>query len=167
MSEQSEPTFSLSRVFAAPRAKVWRAYTELDELSKWWGPKGFTWLRGTLELKPGGMFHYGMRAPTGQEMWGKFVYREIRKPERIVFTNSFSDASGGTVRAPFNPNWPLEVLNVVTFSEESGKTRLSMTGSPFNPTPAEREAFDAMRTSMDQGFKGTLDQLDEHLAAMG
>ena len=78
MSEQSEPTFSLSRVFAAPRAKVWRAYTELDELSKWWGPKGFTWLRGTLELKPGGMFHYGMRAPTGQEMWGKFVYREIR-----------------------------------------------------------------------------------------
>jgi uncharacterized protein YndB with AHSA1/START domain len=166
MPEHTQPTFNIDRTFDAPRSLVWRAYTEIDELAKWWGPVGFTWLKGTLELKPGGMFHYGMRAPTGQEMWGKFVYYEVKKPERIVFTNSFSDEKGGTVRAPFNPNWPLEVLNTVVFTEQGGKTLLSMTGSPFNATPAEREAFDSMRPSLDQGFKGTLDQLAEHLAKM-
>ena len=164
MTEHTPPTFNLNRTFDAPRALVWKVYTDIDHLSKWWGPAGFTWLRGTLDLKPGGMFHYGMRAPTGQEMWGKFVYREIKAPERIVFTNSFSDDKGGTVRAPFNPNWPLEVLNTVVFSESGGKTTLTMTGSPFNATPAEREAFDSMRASMTQGFTGTLDQLAAHLA---
>lgn len=166
MTEHTQPTFSISRTFDAPRALVWKAYTEIDQLSKWWGPKGFIWIKGTLDFKPGGVFHYGMRAPTGQEMWGKFVYREIMKPERIVFTNSFSDATGGTTRAPFNPNWPLEILNTIVFTETGGKTQLAMTGSPFNATPAEREAFNGMFTSMDQGFKGTLDQLAEHLVAM-
>jgi uncharacterized protein YndB with AHSA1/START domain len=166
MFEHSEPTFTLNRTFDAPRALVWKVYTDIEHLAKWWGPKGFTWLRGTLDLRPGGVFHYGMRAPTGQEMWGKFVYREITAPECIVFTNSFSDEQAATLRAPFNPNWPLEVLNTITFSERGGKTMLAMTGSPFNATQAERDAFDAMRPSLDQGFKGTLDQLAEHLAAM-
>ncbi len=164
MTEHAPPTFSLSRTFDAPRGLVWKVYTDVEHLAKWWGPKGFTWLRGTLDLKLGGVFHYGMRAPTGQQMWGKFVYREIKAPERIVFTNSFSDENGGTVRAPFNPNWPLEVLNTITFTETGGKTVLAMTGSPFNATKAEHDAFESMRPSLDQGFKGTFDQLAEHLA---
>jgi uncharacterized protein YndB with AHSA1/START domain len=160
------PTFTLTRSFDAPRETVWRVYTDIDHLSKWWGPKGFTWIAGTLDLRPGGLFHYGMKAPTGQEMWGKFVYREIEKPNRIVFTNSFSDKDGNTVRAPFAPNWPLEVLNVVAFSEQDGKTTLHMTGSPFNATAEEEAMFESMRPSMDQGFKGTLDQLEEYLASL-
>jgi uncharacterized protein YndB with AHSA1/START domain len=161
-----EPTFTLNRTFDAPRALVWKVYTEVEHLAKWWGPKGFSWLSGTLDLRPGGVFHYGIRGPAGQEMWGKFVYREIAAPERLVFTNSFSDADGGTVRAPFNPNWPLEVLNTITFSESNGKTLLAMSGSPFNATKEERDAFEAMKPSLDQGFKGTLNQLAEHLAAI-
>jgi uncharacterized protein YndB with AHSA1/START domain len=166
MSGHTQPTFELTRTFDAPRALVWQIYTNVEHLSKWWGPKGFTWIRGTLDLRPGGVFHYGMRAPTGQEMWGKFVYRQIKAPERIVFTNSFSDEKGGTTRAPFNPNWPLEVLNTVTFTETGGKTVIDMIGSPFNANAAEREAFESMRPSMNQGFKGTLDQLEEHLATI-
>lgn len=166
MTDHIHPTFNISRTFNAPRVLVWKAYTEIDQLAKWWGPKGFTWIKGTLDLKPGGMFHYGMRAPTGQEMWGKFVYREIHMPDRIVFTNSFSDETGGTTRAPFNPNWPLEVLNTVIFTEEGGKTHLAMTASPFNASAAEREAFDGWHASMNQGFSGTLDQLEEHLGGL-
>ena len=158
------PTFTLSRTFDAPRETVWRVYTEIDHLARWWGPKGFTWITGTLDLRPGGLFHYGMKAPTGQEMWGKFVYREIVKPERIVFTNSFSDKDGNTTRAPFAPNWPLEVLNVIEFVEQGGKTVLNMAGSPFNATAEEEEMFDKMRPSLDAGFKGTLDQLADYLA---
>ncbi|HEY0106233.1 MAG TPA: SRPBCC domain-containing protein [Rhizomicrobium sp.] len=157
------PVFALSRSFDAPRATVWKAYTEIEHLSRWWGPKGFTWLRGTLDLRPGGLFHYGMRAPNGAEMWGKFVYREIVALERIVFVNAFADADGGTIRAPFAPNWPLEVLNTLLFTEHDGRTTLDMTGSPVNATEEERKMFDSMRPSLDQGFKGTLDQLADYL----
>jgi uncharacterized protein YndB with AHSA1/START domain len=45
----------------------------------------------TLDLRPGGVFHYGLRSPNGHDMWGKFVYREIVAPERIVFVVSFAD----------------------------------------------------------------------------
>ena len=78
-------------MFDAPRDLVWKAHSELEGLKHWWGPKGFTWVTGTLDFRPGGMFHYGMRSPNGQEMWGRFVYREIVKPERIVSVSSFSD----------------------------------------------------------------------------
>jgi len=162
----TSPVFSLARSFDAPRALVWQVYTELDHLSRWWGPKGFTWIKGTLDLKPGGLFHYGMRAPTGQEMWGKFVYREIVAPQRISFVTSFSDQDANTVRSPYSPIWPLEVLNTVLFTERGGKTILEMTGTPINATDEEQTFFDTMRPSLDQGFKGTLDQLAEYLASL-
>ncbi len=107
-----------------------------------------------------------MRSPAGQEMWGKFVYREIAAPEKIVFVNSFSDAAGNTTRAPFSPQWPLEILNTVLFSEKDGKTTLAMTGTPVDATDEETKMFESMRPSMDQGFKGTLDQLEAYLAKM-
>ncbi|HEY1961663.1 MAG TPA: SRPBCC domain-containing protein, partial [Rhizomicrobium sp.] len=110
------PEFTIRRTFNASRDAVWKAYSDVDALSKWWGPKGFEWIDGKLDFRPGGIFHYGMRSPTGEEMWGKFVYREIAAPERLVFINSFSDRAGNTVRAPFAEDWPLEVLNVLTFT---------------------------------------------------
>jgi uncharacterized protein YndB with AHSA1/START domain len=58
--------FVISRVFDAPRDLVWKAHSELEGLKHWWGPKGFTWVTGTLDFRPGGMFHYGMRSPNGQ-----------------------------------------------------------------------------------------------------
>ncbi len=156
--------FTISRSFAAPRALVWKVYSELDHLAKWWGPKGFTWLGGTLDFRPGGVFLYAMRGPTGHEMWGKFTYREIVPQEKIVFTNAFSDKDGATVRAPFAANFPLEVLNTVRFSEQDGRTTLSLTGTPFAASDEERAFFRAMFPSMNQGFSATFDQLDEYLA---
>jgi uncharacterized protein YndB with AHSA1/START domain len=164
MTEHTPPILTISRTFAAPRATVFKVYTEIEHLARWWGPAGFTWIGGTLDLRPGGLFHYGMKAPNGAEMWGKFVYREIEAPARVVFTNSFSDKDGNTVRAPFNPDWPLEILNTVLFTEVDGKTRIDMTGSPFNSDAAGRAAFDNFRPSMQQGFSGTFDQLDAYLS---
>ena len=158
------PEFTLSRTFDAPRDKVWKAYSDLNALSKWWGPAGFKWIDGKLDFKPGGIFHYGMRAPTGAEMWGKFVYREIVKPERLAFLTSFSDRAGNTVRAPFAEDWPLEVLNVLSFTELHGLTTVAMRGTPHNTTEAEKKRFEAMKPSMNVGFKGTLDQLEQYLA---
>jgi uncharacterized protein YndB with AHSA1/START domain len=159
--------FVVSRTYDAPRALVWKAWTELERLKKWWGPKGFTMQSCTLDLKPGGRFHYNMRGPAGAamaDMWGKFVYREIVPTERLVFVTSFSDPAGNTVRAPFSADFPLEVLSTVTFEELGDQTKLTMRGVPLNANDAERAFFKTMYPSMQQGWKGTLDQLAEHLA---
>jgi uncharacterized protein YndB with AHSA1/START domain len=156
----------ITRTFDARRALVWKAHSELEHLSKWWGPKGFTWLSGTLDFRPGGVFHYGMRSPKGEEMWGKFVYREIEAQARIVFVNSFSDRAGNITRAPFFADWPLEVLNTLTFVEAGGKTTLTLRGAPLNATEAERKRFESMKPSMNQGFGATYDQLVQHLATL-
>ena len=154
----------ITRVFDAPRALVWKAWTDAESLARWWGPAGFTITVASLDLRPGGVFLYGLRTPDGQEMWGKFVYREVTPPARLVFVSSFADAAGNTVRAPFSADWPLEVLSTVTLAEQDGKTTLTLHGVPINATDAERAAFAAGNDSMQHGWAGTLDQLATHLA---
>src|SRR5438128_5695654 len=100
--------FVITRTFDAPRDKVWKAWTEREQLLQWFGPKGFKMTTAKLDLRPGGTFHYCLSSPDGKEMWGKFVYREIDAPKRIVLVNSFSDAKGGLTRHPMAPAWPLE-----------------------------------------------------------
>ncbi|HTW63871.1 MAG TPA: SRPBCC domain-containing protein [Bryobacteraceae bacterium] len=163
LASMSQPQFEISRTFDAPRDLVWKAFTESKRLMHWWGPRGLSWVSGKLDLRPGGMFHYCMRSPEGQEMWGKFVYREIDAPARLVFVNSFCDAAGDTVRAPFNAQWPLEVLNTVTFSEHAGRTTITVRGGPINAPAEEREVFRNASQSMEQGFSGTFDQLTAYL----
>lgn len=159
-----EIAFALERWFDAPRDLVWEVYTKAEHLAKWWGPPNFDWVKGTIDLKPGGMFHYGMRGPNGQIMWGKFVYREIVRPERLVFVNAFSDEQGGTTPNPWMPDWVLETLNTVTFREETGGTLISMRGEPLDATETQRQMFKGAKAQMRAGFKGTLDKLDAYLA---
>src|SRR5215468_4023862 len=92
--------FTINRTFAAPREKVWRAWTDADSLARWWGPKGCTLRVLKLDLRPGGVFHYAMAFQPGHEMFGRFIFREIDAPERLAFVVSFSDAEGGITRAP-------------------------------------------------------------------
>lgn len=155
--------FVITRVFDAPRERVWTAWSEAERLAKWWGPKGCTIGVRKLDFRPGGVFHYSMQFNEGT-MWGRFVYREIAAPERLVFVNSFSDENGGITRAPFSPTWPLEVLNIVTFTERDGKTTLTLRGGPIDPTDEERRTYEGFFDSMQQGFGGTFDQLDAYLA---
>lgn len=164
ITDDDNPEFTVTRVFNASREAVWKAHSELDCLSKWWGPQGLEWIGGTLDFRPGGVFHYGMRTPNGQEMWGKFTYREIAAPERIVFVNSFSDRDGNTVRAPFAEDFPLEILNVLTLTESDGRTTLALRGSPLNATPAEKKRYAAMKPSMNGGFNATYNHLEQYLA---
>jgi uncharacterized protein YndB with AHSA1/START domain len=77
---------------------------------------------------------------------------------------SFSDEEGGVTRHPMHESWPLEILSTVTFAEHGGKTTLTIRWSPHSATETERNAFEAGRESMQQGWTGTLDQLSEYLA---
>jgi uncharacterized protein YndB with AHSA1/START domain len=156
--------FIISRVFDAPRELVWKAFTEPEHMKQWWGPKGFRVQAAKMDFRPGGSYHYCMRSPDGHDMWGKFAYREITPPERIVFINSFSDEAGGATRHPMSPNWPLEMLSIFTFSEHQGKTTLTIQWSPYNATEVERKTFEDGRQGMHQGWSGTFEQLENHLA---
>lgn len=155
--------FVISRAFAAPRDLVFRAWTESDHLVHWWGPKGVTIFSCTNDFRPGGTMHYGMRTPEGTEMWGRWVYREIVPPERLVFLNSFSDPEGGLARPPFDEEWPLQMLSTITFDEQEGGTRVTVRWSPYEATDAERSTFAAGHESMRGGWSGTFDQLAEYL----
>ena len=117
-----------------------------------------------MDLRPGGIFHYSFQMPGGPVLWGRFVYREIVAPERLVFVSSFSDENGGLTPPPFIPTWPLEILNTITFAEELGKTTLTLLASPINATPEELKTFREGMRSLERGFAGTLDQLAAYLA---
>ncbi len=164
METQSEHEFVLTRVFDAPRELIWKAFTDPEHMKHWWGPKGFTVRITKMDFRPGGTYHYCMRSPDGRDMWGKFVYREIVAPERIVFINSFSDEKGGLTRHPMSPTWPLEMLSTFTFAENDGKTTFTIKWAPHNATETERKTFDDGRKGMQQGWGGTLDQLADYLA---
>lgn len=163
-TQSPEREFTVTRTFNAPRDLVWKAYTEADRLMQWWGPQGVTMRVAKMDLRPGGRFHYCYQMPDGNEMWGVFDYREVVAPERLVFTNAFSDAEGTIVRAPFSAEWPLELLNTQTLAEHEGKTTITVSAVPYKATAAERKTFESAFASLQQGIKGTMDQLEEYLA---
>ena len=157
--------FIISRVFDAPRDRVWQAWTEVDRLKQWWGPKGFVVTQLKLDLRPGGTMHYRLRMPDGKDMWGRFIYREIVKPERLVWINSFSDKDGGLSVHPMAPTWPREMHTTVRFEDLGGKTRITVEWLPVEgSTDLERKTFEEGRDSMKMGWTGTMEQFEAYLA---
>jgi uncharacterized protein YndB with AHSA1/START domain len=157
--------FTIAREFDASRETLWACITEPERMRQWWGPKGCKVVAANMDLRPGGIYHYGLEMPNGQTMWGKFVFREIAAPERIEFINSFSDESAGTTRHPLVPTWPLQLLSTFTLESAGAKTRFTVRWSPYEATQEERDVFDSaeMRVSMSNGWGGTLDQLEAYL----
>ncbi|MDB6113273.1 MAG: hypothetical protein JWQ62_218 [Lacunisphaera sp.] len=163
-SMQSKP-FIISREFDAPRALMWKVWTEREHFTNWFGPKGVTVSVAKFDLRPGGMIHYSMTSPDGKEMWGKAVYREILPPEKLVWINSFSDQDAGVTRHPLTTDrWPLQLLTVITFAEKAGKTTVTVNWLPYESDADERAVFDRNRDSMTKGWGGTLEQLAAFLA---
>ena len=161
----TEP-FVISRVFDAPRELVFKAFTDPEHMKHWWGPKGFKVIKSAMDLRPGGMYHYGLESPDGMKMFGRFIYREISAPESIVLVSSFSDEHGGITRHPMSPTWPREMLSRFDFEDIGvGKTKLTVSWTPINESDEERETFEKGRPSMTQGWGGTLEQLEAYLAS--
>lgn len=159
--------FVISRVLDAPRDLVWQCFTDPARMKEWWGPKDVKVVKSDMDLRVGGIYHYGMQQPDGSMMWGRQVYREITPPERLVFISSFSDEAGGLDRHPLAPTWPLEMYSIYTFEKmPDGKTRFTVTWLPHNATDSERAAFDAGHASMTGGWSGTLDKLQNYLPAL-
>jgi uncharacterized protein YndB with AHSA1/START domain len=101
------PEIEITRVFDAPRERVWQAWTEPDQLVRWWGKRGWTAQRASLEMdvRPGGGFRVvTISDADGREMVSEGVYREVVPPERLSFgdaTVTFTDLGDGRTRMDF------------------------------------------------------------------
>ncbi|HEY0455949.1 MAG TPA: SRPBCC domain-containing protein [Verrucomicrobiae bacterium] len=158
--------FVLSRTFNTSRERLWKAWTERDHLMQWFGPKGFTMPLAKMDFRPSGSFLYCLTSPDGKEMWGKFSYREIVAPEKMVFINSFSNKEGGITRHPFSATWPLETLSKISFTEKAGQSTVTVEWVPLNASEEERETFDGAHDGMRAGWSGTFEQLAAYLAKL-
>jgi uncharacterized protein YndB with AHSA1/START domain len=156
--------FVIERELAAPRDLVWTAWTEREHFVQWFGPKGWDIFSATMDFRPGGELLYGMRAPGGGEMWGKWIFREIAAPENIVLASSFADAEGTICRPPFPGAWPLQMLTKIVFEDRGEKTLVRLQCLPLNASSEERATFNAMRGSFTEGWTGTFEKLDVFLA---
>lgn len=163
-NKTASKAFIISRVLNAPRDLVWKSFTDPERMKQWWGPKDVKVCASKMDLRVGGTYHYGMETPDGKVMWGKFIYREITAPERLVLVDSFSDEAGGLGRHPLAPQWPQQMLSIFTFEEQpGGKTKFTVHWSPYEATAEEQEVFDNSHDSMTMGWTGTLERLEAHL----
>ncbi len=164
MTEQSKaPTTSegalvIERIFDAPRELVWKAWTDPEQVMRWWGPKGYTSPACRIDFRVGGTYLFCMRSPEGQDIWSTGVYREIVPMERFVCTSSFGDEHGNVVPAShygMSADFPLEMLGTVTFEELDGKTKMTLRHAGL---PGE------IRDGAQQGWNESFDKLAESLA---
>jgi uncharacterized protein YndB with AHSA1/START domain len=148
----------ITRIFAAPRELVFKAWTDPALMMRWWGPKDFTAPVCKIDLRVGGVYHFCMQAPDGQQFWSTGVYQEVTPPERLVYTDSFADEQGNVVPAShygMPGEWPLEQLTTVTFEPQEGKTKLTLrqTGIPAGEmgemtAAGWNESFDKLAESL-------------------
>lgn len=156
----AERDIVIVRLFDAPPQQVFQAWTDPARLMRWWAPKGCTTPFCTVDLRPGGKFHFCMRLPEGRDIWGLGVYREIVAPERIVYTDSFADAAGNPVPPAhygMSAAIPAEALVTVTFAAHGQKTQVTL-----------RHAFPQLaevRAATEQGWSEMLQRLADDLAA--
>lgn len=141
--------FVVEREFAAPRALMFQVFTRPEHLKRWWAPQPFTIPVCTIDLRPGGIWHYCMRSPENQDHWARSVYREIVPPEKLVYTSTLSDEHANAVAG-----LP-EHLTTVVFAEEAGKTKV-VARIQFTSAAALKVAIDM---GMWQGMNMTWDYL--------
>src|ERR1700684_3805628 len=97
-TDTSERELVIPRIFDAPRALVFKAWTDPEMQLQWMGPRGFTGKILTSAKGVGDAYRYYMRDPQGGDHWQQGVVREMREPERLVFTMAWANAEGQATR---------------------------------------------------------------------
>ena len=157
--------FVLTRTFDAPRNLVWEAMTDAEHLKHWFGPTGQL-SYASVDLRPNGVFLYGIAAPDGSVMRAKRTFTEIVPQEKFVTIASYCDEAENVTRHPMSPTWPLEMLIATMLTEKDGKTHMALDWRAHNATPEEQATFDASHVMLHQGWTRAFDNLDAHLKTM-
>jgi len=150
---QSEREIVLTRVVDAPRSLVWRIWTDPGEVTRWWGPTGFTTHTQEMDVRPGGRWRFVMRGPDGREYQNLITYLEVEAPARMVYRH------GGEKGLE-----PVSFETIVTL-EELGPTRTRVTLHSIFPS-AKARAFVVREYNAIEGGKQTLARLAEHATTL-
>jgi len=152
---EDSKTLVITRVLNAPRALVWKMFSDPYHLAQWWGPKGFTNRVEKLDFRTGGSWLHVMIGPDGREYPTDNVILEVREPELIAYRNAPADPK------LFGDNPPPGFTKTLTFEEADGKTTLTLVCT-FD-TEQHREAV--IRRGFVLGTNESFDKLEAHLAA--
>ena len=145
------PAFELelTRTIDAPRARVYEAWTDPQQMAQWFAPKPFALIVRAMDVRSGGRFSMAMRAPDGTEHAFSGVYRELVPPAKLSWTGEFA-------------NGPADQLStVVTFEAQGQQTKVHARQTFRVMTPETEYAAQGAR----QGWTMTLDQLAAFCAA--
>jgi len=115
MTDNSAREIRISRLFDAPRALVYQAWTRPEHVVHWWGPNGFRNTIHEMQVAPGGVWRFIMHGPDGRDYPNRVLFREVVPNERLVYHHC-EDV----------PRPSIEFEVTVIFSDEAGKTRLDM-----------------------------------------
>lgn len=142
---------TLKRTFDAPRELVFKAWTDPNLISKWWGPTDFTTPISEVEARQGGKLYIVMHGPKGSDfdidLPMRGVYQEFDPPRKLVFTNEALHDEKGTPQ--------LSTLCTVTFAEAGGKTEMTLHIVLVKVSPAAASAW----AGAEMGWNQTLDRL--------
>jgi uncharacterized protein YndB with AHSA1/START domain len=151
----------VTRRFDAPLEQVWQAWSEPEQVRRWWGPMGFTCPVADMDFREGGSSLVCMRSPDGQEFYNRWTYEQIAPMERIEFVLSHADASGARVdpaEVGLPPGIPQDVRHVVTFrTTDAGQTEMTVTEYGYEPG----FIFDLSKAGLEQ----CLDKMAASLSA--
>jgi uncharacterized protein YndB with AHSA1/START domain len=146
----SDREIVMTRVFDAPRDLVFEAHTSCEHMSKWWGPRRYQNSSCEIDFRPGGAWRMVHRSSDGQEFGFHGEFREIVRPERIVWTFEFEGMPGHVS------------VDTLTLEEHDGKTTLTAT-SVFD-TVEDRDGM--LQSGMQEGAAETWDRLAEYLEVL-
>jgi uncharacterized protein YndB with AHSA1/START domain len=141
----------ISRVLAAPRELIWQAMTDPQHITHWWGPRGFSTTTEIMDVRPGGEWKHVMHGPDGADYPNHSIFKEVVKPERLVFANGGHKKDGPGIS--FVATWTFETV-------VPGKTKVTI--RMVFPTPAERD-FVVKEFGAIEGGQQTLERLGEYL----
>jgi len=152
----------VTRVFDAPAEQVWKAWSDSEQVMRWWGPTGFTSPSAEMDFREGGTSLVCMRAPKeygGQDMYNTWAYQKIVPMQRIEFIQNFADKDGNKLdpaKMGIPPGVPHEVRHMITFKALDGN-RTEMTVTEYGYT--SDQAHDLSKAGMEQ----CLDKMAESL----
>ncbi|MGB5812341.1 MAG: SRPBCC domain-containing protein [Polyangiales bacterium] len=152
-AEQGMTEFVLERVYAAPQAMVWRAWTEPDLLTRWYRPNP-NCQTAVLEhdLRPGGVMRYEMRFGDTQAHHERWEFDLIEPTERLRWKQCLTDADGNLTGNPRMPDWPRWMLATIELEANDEGTLQRLRWKPHEPTEAELECFRNASAHLDQGW---------------
>ena len=124
---------AVTRIIDAPLELVWKAWTDPEQVRRWWGPKDYTSPLCKIDLREGGQYIFCMRAPKeqgGHDSYTTGIYKKIVPKELLEFTQSLSDKDGNKIdpaQAGMPPDFPKETRILVTYKAKGDMTELTIT----------------------------------------